>query len=56
LAAVFSFFVPGLGQIYREQIGRGIAFLLATLLGYLFIVPGLAIHLWAIVDAATYEV
>jgi TM2 domain-containing membrane protein YozV len=27
IAAVLSFFVPGLGQIYNGQIGRGILFI-----------------------------
>jgi TM2 domain-containing membrane protein YozV len=54
VAAVLSFVVPGLGQIYKGQIGRGFGFLIATVFGYLlFIVPGLGLHLVAIVDAAT---
>ena len=56
LAAVFSFFIPGLGQIYKEQIGRGIAFLIFTALGYaMMIIPGLCIHIWAVVDAASND-
>jgi len=30
LAAVLSFFIPGLGQIYNGQIGKGIIFIVLT--------------------------
>lgn len=52
VAAVLSFFVPGLGQMYKGAIGAGFAFLILTTVGYLLlIVPGIALHLWAIIDA-----
>lgn len=50
-AAVLSFFVPGLGQIYKGQLKTGFAMLILTILGYVFIVPGILMHIWAIVDA-----
>ena len=37
LAAVFSFFYMGLGQIYNGQIGKGIAFLVAYSVSWLLI-------------------
>jgi len=56
LAAAFSFFIPGLGQIYKEQLGRGFAILFFTALGYfLLIIPGLCLHIWAVIDAATNQ-
>ena len=51
-AAVLSFFVPGLGQMYKGALAAGFVFLIFTALGYLFfILPGVALHIWAIVDA-----
>ena len=50
--ALLSFFVPGLGQIVKGQIGKGIGIFFSTLLGYaMMIVPGVIIHIWAICDA-----
>ena len=52
VAAVLSFLIPGMGQIYCGRVGRGLAFLGATVFGYfLVVVPGIAMHIWAIVDA-----
>lgn len=52
VAAVLSVLMPGLGQIYKGWIGRGFAFLIFTVLGYMVVIlPGLALHIWAIVDA-----
>jgi hypothetical protein len=34
VAAVLSFVIPGLGQIYKGQIPRGLVFLLVTVAGY----------------------
>ncbi|MDP3696468.1 MAG: hypothetical protein Q8R55_00365 [Candidatus Taylorbacteria bacterium] len=52
IAAVLSFIIPGLGQIYCERIGRGIAFLVAAIIGYMiFVVPGLIVALVATFDA-----
>ncbi len=52
IAAVLSFFIPGLGQMYCAKVGRGFAFMAGTITGYfLLVVPGLAMHLWAILDA-----
>ena len=42
LAAVFSFFYMGLGQIYNGQIGKGIAFIIAYTISFvlMFIIIG----------------
>jgi TM2 domain-containing membrane protein YozV len=51
LAAALSLIIPGAGQMYKGQIA-GIAWLTATLLGYLFLVmPGLIFHIVCISDA-----
>lgn len=51
VAAVLSFVVPGLGQIYNGELSEGIAGLVLCLLGYALIVPGLFIHFLLIRDA-----
>ena len=54
LAAVLSFFVPGLGQLYKGQILNGIAWFLFVGMGYLALVlPGLVLHLFCILGAAS---
>ncbi|GAA5785850.1 hypothetical protein GCM10007860_14620 [Chitiniphilus shinanonensis] len=54
LAALASFFIPGLGQLLQ---GRPlIALLMFVLAGVLwFILLGWIIHLWSIIDAARFE-
>jgi TM2 domain-containing membrane protein YozV len=52
VAAVLSFFIPGLGQIYRGNIGGGLMWLIATVAGYaLFVIPGLMLHVACIASA-----
>ena len=54
LAAVFSFFVPGLGQLYKGQILNGIVWFFMVGLGYVaLILPGLLLHLFCIIGAAS---
>ena len=54
VAALLSFFIPGVGQMYKGDVGTGIAWLIFTYLGYfLFIIPGLVLHLICIITAAT---
>lgn len=53
VAAVLSLFLPGAGQIYKGQIGNGLVWLIFVALGYLFIVPGLILHILCIVGAAS---
>jgi TM2 domain-containing membrane protein YozV len=56
IAAVLSLFFPGAGQIYREKIGVGIAWMIAVAIGYmLLVIPGLILHGFCIYDAATNE-
>jgi TM2 domain-containing membrane protein YozV len=51
LAAVLSFLIPGLGQIYNGQVGMGILLCVITILLYMTIVLGLALHLYLVFDA-----
>jgi TM2 domain-containing membrane protein YozV len=57
IAAVLSFFFPGVGQIYNGEIGKGIAFVLLNFVFWIltFLIIGLPLLLvlwvWAIYDA-----
>ncbi|HEU0055536.1 MAG TPA: zinc-ribbon domain-containing protein [Longimicrobium sp.] len=53
LAGVLSFLWPGLGQIYKGQVGAGFGWMLATACGYVaLIIPGLILHIFCVLDAA----
>ena len=52
LAAVLSFFIPGLGQLYKGQIINGVAWFFFVGLGYLaLILPGLVLHFFCVLGA-----
>jgi hypothetical protein len=53
LAAIGSFFLPGLGQVYNgEGILKGLLYMIAISIGYLiFILPGFALWLYGIYNA-----
>jgi TM2 domain-containing membrane protein YozV len=54
VAAVLSFCMPGLGQLYKGQIINGIVWFCAVGLGYAaLILPGLLLHFFCIVGAAS---
>jgi|SRR3989339_1412030 len=54
VAAVLSLIIPGAGQMYKGQVGRGLLLLILITGGYaLFVFPGLILHLLCIVDAAS---
>ena len=53
-AAILSFLLPGLGQMCLGRTVQGILILIGAFIGYFTcIVPGLIVHLAAVVDAAT---
>jgi TM2 domain-containing membrane protein YozV len=54
IAALASFFIPGLGQLLQ---GRPVMALLQFLLGAVlwFFLLGWAVHLWSTLDAALYR-
>jgi TM2 domain-containing membrane protein YozV len=54
IAAICSFFVPGLGQLVQGRLFTAIVhFVLAGLLWIILL--GWLIHLWSIIDAATWK-
>ncbi len=53
LAALCSFFIPGLGQLLQARMLAAIIhFVLATALW--FILMGWIVHIWSIIDAAKF--
>ena len=56
VAGLLSFFIPGAGQMYKGDVGSGVAWLIAVFVGYLlFIVPGFILHIFCIVNAASRD-
>ncbi|MGE0439662.1 MAG: DUF6677 family protein [Gemmatimonadales bacterium] len=54
IAALASFFIPGLGQLIQGRLFK--AALMFVLAGVLWVfLLGWAIHLWSIIDAATFK-
>lgn len=57
VAALISFFLPGGGQLYNGQVGKGLAFLAVTVVNFclLFVgigfLTGIATWIWSMVDA-----
>jgi TM2 domain-containing membrane protein YozV len=52
LAGVMSFFVPGLGQLYKGQfLGAVLWFLLTGAGYYLLVFPGLILHFFCVMSA-----
>ena len=54
IAALASFFIPGLGQLLQGRLGMAVVqFVLAAVLWIILL--GWIIHLWSIVDAAMWK-
>jgi TM2 domain-containing membrane protein YozV len=54
LAAICSFFIPGLGQLVQGRVLLAIVmFVLAGGLWFIFL--GWIIHIWSVIDAALYR-
>lgn len=54
IAALASFFIPGLGQLLQGRLLKSVfQFVLAALLWIIWM--GWIIHLWSILDAATFK-
>jgi TM2 domain-containing membrane protein YozV len=54
IAAICSFFIPGLGQLVQGRLLKALLmFVLAALLWLIWL--GWIIHLWSILDAALYK-
>jgi TM2 domain-containing membrane protein YozV len=54
IAAVCSFFVPGLGQLVQGRLEMAIIQFVLAIILWIFLL-GWAIHLWSIVDAALWK-
>ena len=52
LAAVLSMFIPGAGHLYAGRFVAALLWFLVVGAGYALILPGLVLHLFAIVSAA----
>ena len=63
IAAICSFFIPGLGQLVQGRVMGALLFFVVCGLLYglsvftlgLSWIAGALFHLWAIIDAATYK-
>jgi TM2 domain-containing membrane protein YozV len=54
IAALASFFVPGLGQLLQGRLVKAIVmFVLAGVLWFFLL--GWAVHLWSVLDAALWK-
>lgn len=54
LAAIASFFLPGLGQLIQGRMKAAILFFVFAVLLYIAVI-GFFIHIYSIYDAATYR-
>jgi TM2 domain-containing membrane protein YozV len=54
LAAICSFFIPGLGQLVQgRMLKAALMFVLGAVLWFFFL--GWIVHIWSIFDAATWK-
>ena len=54
IAALASFFIPGLGQLLQGRLlAAAVQFVLAAILWVIWL--GWIVHLWSIISAALYE-
>ena len=54
VAAILSFFIPGLGQMYKGNIVAGILWFFTVILGYfLLVIPGIILHIICVFTAAS---
>ncbi len=53
VAAILSFFIPGLGQLYKGQPINGLVWFVLVFLGYVaFVFPGFVLHVCCVLGAA----
>ena len=55
LAAVCSFFVPGLGQLVQGRLLAAFLFFVAAAGVLWFVLLGWVMHLWSVIDAARWH-
>jgi TM2 domain-containing membrane protein YozV len=53
LAALLSLLIPGAGQLYAGRPGAALVWFFSVMVGYLLIIPGLVLHAFCIVSAAS---
>lgn len=54
IAALLSFVIPGAGQMYKGNVGRGLVWFFIVIIGYsMFILPGLILHIICIFAASS---
>jgi len=52
IAGVLSFFIPGLGQLYKGRVLAAVLWFVLTAAGYaLFVVPGVILHVCCVAGA-----
>ncbi|MEM7672200.1 MAG: hypothetical protein AAF212_02550 [Verrucomicrobiota bacterium] len=54
IAAVCSFFIPGMGQLVQGRWFKALVMCVLTPVMWVFLL-GWLIHLWSVLDAACYE-
>jgi len=58
IAAVCSFFIPGLGQLVQGQLLKALIFFVVSAVFYATVVLwplGVIAHIWSIIDAARFH-
>jgi len=54
VAALCSFFIPGLGQVYNGETAKGLGIFFGTIIGcFIFLIPGLICWIYGMYDAYT---
>ena len=53
VAILLSLIIPGLGQLYKGQFINAVAWFVFVLVGYVFIIPGLILHVCCVIGAAS---
>jgi TM2 domain-containing membrane protein YozV/ribosomal protein L37E len=54
VAALCSFFIPGLGQVYNGETAKGLGIFFGTIIGFfIFLIPGFICWIYGIYDAYT---
>jgi TM2 domain-containing membrane protein YozV len=54
LAAICSFFIPGLGQLVQGRVWPALGFFVAAAVLWI-VLFGWVIHLWSVIDAARWH-
>ncbi|MEO8450515.1 MAG: hypothetical protein ABI647_12020 [Gemmatimonadota bacterium] len=54
IAALASFFIPGLGQLIQGRLLKAVI-MFGLAIALWFVLLGWAVHLWSILDAATWK-